>query len=595
MKLKSVSRTLICMSLCACMTTAFYGCGGNDEKIFPISNSFPEEFKETYSPSIEVVNTVEQSKTASEDTEKDPNSILHENTFDVYFDNTTGCFLGYLKTQKKNPNDLGYQMFKKTMTSFKDTFDCAGTENYKTYTLRPDEKNTLKWKEYPDNVLKDFVNESAYTSSNPSSDFALGEAPVTMWLEEVRNSDKNKTVVYISDLNENYGLLSETGTEIKEILSSDPEKDLLVISYVLPYVGEISAPTFENEGDSKSQVDTKTFDSTVYRTYYALAFGKHDTLKALCTKINEGFSSIDLEMNAHMYRDLFYSEDETITKDKSGNLIESDSYINDNPPIVNITDKDGNVISEKIAEKPSEEPQDNDDDLFADSKKEENSQQESGLENLMISEDFSKFFSDKPAEDSYLFVNTIPYRGDTGSEVSLKLENSDIYDFDSENTVIYTYVPENDGSSFRQESSETGWIKAGSNRDGIWEASINEDTISVKLSDTLSSATVPVVIVSVPVTFSYTKENISSDVINISREFRDWVESCKVPDIITSENEEQKYTKTYGFDSFIDKITGYKSMPEEGDKNSDSPDITTETENVRRINLILVSDTENQK
>ena len=103
MKLKSVSRTLICMSLCACMTTAFYGCGGNDEKIFPISNSFPEEFKETYSPSIEVVNTVEQSKTASEDTEKDPNSILHENTFDVYFDITTGCFLGYLKNRKKIP------------------------------------------------------------------------------------------------------------------------------------------------------------------------------------------------------------------------------------------------------------------------------------------------------------------------------------------------------------------------------------------------------------------------------------------------------------------------------------------------------------
>ena len=516
MKIKSASRTLICMSLCACMTATFCGCT-DDKPIFPISDSFPEEFKQTYSPSVEVVNTVEQSKTASEDTEKDPNGILRENTFDVYFDNTTGCFLGYLNTQKKNPNDLGYQMFKKAMTSFKDTFDCAGTDRYKTYTLQPDEKNALTWKEYPNNVLKDFVNDSAYTSSNPSSDFAAGEAPVTMWLEKVKNTDADKTIVYISDLNENYGLLSETGTEIKDYLSENPEKDLLVISYVLPYVGDISAPTFENEGNSKSQVNTKTFSSTVYRTYYALAFGKHDTLKALCTKINEGFSDIDLEMNAYMYHDLFYSENETVTKDKSGNIIESESYINDNPPVINITDKDGNIISENTSEEESSPEPKDDDSLFGNSNEEKDSPQESGIKNLEISEDFAKFFSDIPDRDSYMFVNTIPYKGDTDSEVFIKLENSDIYDFDFENAVIYTYIPENDGSSFTEENSETGWVKADSDRDGIWEASVNADTLSVKLSDTLSSQTVVSVIVSVPVIFSYTKENISSNVINISQ------------------------------------------------------------------------------
>ncbi|MBP3761246.1 MAG: hypothetical protein J6I55_07235 [Ruminococcus sp.] len=597
MNLKAICKKLVFVSLCAGMAGSIGGCS-SAQPVFPLS-TLPDEMKEEYNPSIDIVNTLEQSRTVTDDTEINPNSILAESSFDVYFDNTTGCFLGYVKAKEKDKNDIGYQMFSKTMTSFKDTFDCS--DSYKTYTLQPDDKKTLTWKEYATNVLKDFGNKGAYTSSDPSSDFATGQAPVTMWLDKVNSliaEGGNSTIVYISDLNENYGLLSETGTAIKDILNSNPEKDLLIISYVLPYKGEISAPTFDNEGDSKSQVDTKEFKETVNRCYYALVFGEHNTLKALCTKVEEGFRDINLPMNAYMYRDFFYSESETLTKNKSGEKIEDQNFIQNNPPVLNITDKDGNIISddevpEKKQEEKSDENNNSDDDLFGDA---ENSKDvdDSGsqkLDNLKISDDFTRFFNEKFSGESYMFINTIPNQGDLGAAVSIKLENTDIYDLDADNAVIYTYVPEaGSGSLYAEENAESGWIKSDSMKGSIWESEINDDTVSIKLTETLSSDTVPSILISVPVTFSYTKESISSDVINISQEFREWVNDCKVPDILTAENEEQKYTKTYGFDSFIDKITGYKSMPEEGNKISDAPDVVSEKETVCRVNLIVVFD-----
>ncbi|MBR1592043.1 MAG: hypothetical protein IJ666_03415 [Ruminococcus sp.] len=596
MNIKSIGRTVVSLSLCAGMTMAFCGC--SNPPIFPIA-ALPDEFKEVYDPSIEVVNTLEQSKTVTDDTERKPNDILAENSFDVYYDNTTGCFLGYINAQKKDKNDIGYQMFAKTMTSFKDTFDCASS--YTTYTLQPDDKNTLTWKEYANNVLKDFGSTVAYTSNTPTADFAAGQAPVTMWLERVRsliNDGSSSTIVYISDLNENYGLLSETGAEVKELLNSNPEKDLLIISYTLPFKGDISAPTFENEGDSKSQVDTKAFSEPVNRTYYALVFGDHITLKALCTKVEEGFRDINLPMTAYMYRDFFYSEDETVTRDKRGEKIENEDFLAANPPVINIADADGNVISdEKPEEKPQEEPEDDNDgdDLFGDGggKKEsadDGGEKPQGLENLKSSGDFSRFFGESFGSAPFMFINTVPYQGNLGAAVSLKLENSDIYDLDSENAVIYTYVAEGGGSSFDAEDTQTGWVKADSLKGDIWVASISGDTVAVKLSDTLSAETVPSILISVPVTFSYTTESVSSDIINISQEFREWVNSCKVPDILTPENEELKYTKTYGFDSFIDKITGYKSMPEEGDRISGTPETVPKSETVSRVNLVLVFD-----
>lgn len=594
MNIKSIGRVLAFISASVCIVSNFSGCSENNFK-FPIA-VLPDEVKNiTYNPNLEIINITEQSNTTGNEAEIKPNDVLANKSFDVYFDNTTGCFLGYLKAQKKDKNDVGYQMFAKTMISFKDTFDCAGS--YKTYSLQPDEKTILLWKEYPQNIFTNFGNNSAYTE-NTDSKFANNEAPVTMWLEEVKkhfDNGENSTIVYISDLNEQNGLLSQSGTAVKDILNSNPDKDLLIISYVLPYKGDISSPTFGNEGNNQSQVETKSFNENVYRNYYALAFGDHDTLSALRIKIDEGFRDISLPMNAYMYRDFFYSEKETLTRSKNGEKIESQDFINNNPPVISIADKDGNIISDGVSEKnikTETEINDNNSLFGGGNDKKDNSSENQLLQNLEISDEYKNFFGEEPQGETYMFINSIPNQGELGSEVTLRLDNSEIYDIDTENAVIYTYIPEDGGSSFDSESTETGWVKFNGTKDSIWSAEINNDSITIKLSDVLSPDTIPSIILSVPVKIYYTNETVSSEVINISQEFREWVNNCKVPDILTAENETEKYTKTYGFDSFIDKITGYKSMPEEGDKKSGTPEIITHSDDVCRVNLILVASNE---
>ena len=99
MNLKAICKKLVFVSLCAGMAGSIGGCS-SAQPVFPLS-TLPDEMKEEYNPSIDIVNTLEQSRTVTDDTEINPNSILAESSFDVYFDNTTGCFLGYVKAKEK--------------------------------------------------------------------------------------------------------------------------------------------------------------------------------------------------------------------------------------------------------------------------------------------------------------------------------------------------------------------------------------------------------------------------------------------------------------------------------------------------------------
>ncbi len=575
---KNTIRKIVLCAVLGTVATMSAGCG---DKVFPVSD-IPDILKETYSPSIAVSNNIERSMTTSDDSVTRPNDVLADNKFNIYFDNTTGCFMGYINAREKDADDIGYQMFAKTMTSFWDTFNCTGS--YRTFTLQPDDKKILFWNEYTENIFTNFANISAYTE-NSHAVFADNEAPVTMWLNEVQKgfSAGDDTVsVYISDLNEQNGLLSQTGNVIKNMLLENPEKDFLIISYVLPYKGEISAPTFGNEGNNKSQVESERFSESINRNYYTIAFGEHDTLNALKNKVQQGFSEINLDMTAYMYRDMFYTENEVRTADKNGNVIESENFISENPPVIRVIDENGNIIS---GDEEPEETEDNND-LFGGEEESDGK----GLRNLKKCGDYTEFFSEEPLGETFIYKNTIPDTGSLSAEISLKLENPDIYDFDFENASVYTYA-NGDASEFT-ENAESGWIPADGMNDSIWNVSYIEDTVKVSLSDTLTADTTPALVVSVPVKFQYTQEKKVSSVININPEFRSWVENCKTPDIINDENKEEKYAKTYGFDSFIDKITGYKAMTDGENKTSEAPETTSDSCNVCRVNLILVADEE---
>lgn len=590
MKRSIIKSAFFCMSLGVCTTLC--SCG---DKVFPIKG-LPDEMKETFSTEINVINTLEQSKTPPEDTADKPNDILGQNSFNVYFDNTTGCFMEYANVYKDDHNDIGYQMFAKTMTSFKDTLDCASS--YKTYTLQADSQKVLFWNEYSDNIFTNFGSLDAYTY-NTNAVFADDKAPVTMWLDEVKNTG-SEISVYISDLNEQNGLLSKTGTEIKELLNNNPEKDLLIISYLLPYKGEISSPTFGNEGNNKSQVESKTFEESVNRNYYALAYGDHTSLTAFRNKVRQGFNDINLDMTAYMYRDIFYNETVVETKAKNGTKIEDGNFIEQNPLLISILDSNGDVIDDvKKADPDSEskkEDNDDDDSLFGNDvvKKSDNSDSVPMLKNLERCTDYKEFFGENICGETYIFRNTVPDVGALDAEVTLRLDNSDVYDLDFENASVYTYIGDED-SGFDGENSETGWVIADESVYKNTDVLFNENTITVKLSENLSSDTVPIIAVSVPVNFSYTQERTVSDVINITSGFREWVNNCKVPDILSSENENEKFTKTYGFDSFMDKITGYKSIEDDENRIAGTSEEAPYSEKVNRINLIIVADERNKK
>ena len=591
---RKLSKTLV-MAAAVCMTFTLTGCSNGNIQL-PV-NELPAEFSESLSGNINAVSSVTLSNEVSDTSLSNPNSILMQNDISVYYDNTTGCFMEYVNLNKKDPNNLAYQMFSKTMKSFKDTFDSA--KSYKTYTLQKESDGILSWQDFSKDVFLNFGSLDTYTY-NVGGKFADDDSPINMWVRELKtNSGSNSVSVYISDLNEQNGLLTQSGKELKELLEADPEKDLLIISYVLPFKGTISSPTAENEGNGKSQVDDKKFDDIVDRNYYAVAYGSRETLTALANAVRQNFSEIGLEMDVFMYHTSFYTEDRTETAKSGGEVIDAD-FVKNTPPVYSILDGDGSTIEAAPPQEQETEPaepeeeESPEDALLGGKKKKDNgaassSSSGSGLANLDILTDVSQYINANITGTVYRFRTLIPSMGNKESAFSIKLDNADTYTLDTENASVYRVNTSGGALEESVDEAQKLWLKESDLSSIGAKVSFGTDTVKVEMSSYLENNNM--FVISIPVKFSYSQEHSVTELVGIPPEYEQLFEKCKVPDIITDSNIDEKFTKTYGFDSFMDKLTGYKAIISSGN----NPLVVNESHEkeefeavVDRLNVVVV-------
>ena len=121
------------------------------------------------------------------------------------------------------------------------------------------------------------------------------------------------------------------------------------------------------------------------------------------------------------------------------------------------------------------------------------------------------------------------------------------------------------------------------------KVSFGTDTVKVEMSSYLENNNM--FVISIPVKFSYSQEHSVTELVGIPPEYEQLFEKCKVPDIITDSNIDEKFTKTYGFDSFMDKLTGYKAIISSGN----NPLVVNESHEkeefeavVDRLNVVVV-------
>ena len=238
---------------------------------------------------------------------------------------------------------------------------------------------------------------------------------------------------------------------------------------------------------------------------------------------------------------------------------------------------------------------------------------------LDLCTDYSEFFKKKPTGETYIFRSLEQTgMGGRNTEISVKLENTDLYTLDLENAVIYAYnAIDNDFKRNNKvndlddmnDNAENEEIDNAENMDSVWvtssgsdisgiQVSFDIDTVKIQMDDCLESDKIPtpVLMVSVPIRFSYVQESSSSEVTDIPDSIVEWVNTCTVPNILTDANQEEMYTKTYDFDSFMDKLTGYKAIVDSGNNLFEKLlDSGTEefSETVNRLNIIIVADERN--
>lgn len=412
--------------------------------------------------------------------------------------------------------------------------------------------------------------------------------------------------MYISDFNEQNGLLSKSGKNLKELLDSNPDCDLLIISYVLPFKGTISSPTLKNEGDGKSQVESKEFKDIVDRNFYAAAFGDRESLSALSNVIKQKFGEIGLNMDTFMYRTSCYTEKIGETVNCKGEKISSD-YTETSPPLLSILNSDGNAVNignteedaAEVIEDEKEEKGDIEEELLG-GKDKEGKKSKSGSsadaisENIELCNDYSEYLALKPNGYTYIFKSIVPDIGGKNAEFAMKLDNSDIYSLDMDNAKVCSYNSKTASSLEGGENIEKWVYDADLSKLGV-QVIFEEDTVKIKMSDCLSSK--ETVIISIPVKFSYSQNTVTRDIMFISDEYADFAERCKVPDIITEENENERFTKTYGFDNFIDKLTGYKAIVNSGQNQLVLNEVSETNDldmTVGKLNIIIVPDKKNK-
>ncbi len=585
------------LALCASflnVSVLFAGCS-EIIKVQPVAPV--EELAENIAPQLDIVNSIEKSNDVPPETVSNPNDILRKKNFKIYFDNTTGCFKGYADLYQKDPQDPTYQAFAQTMKAFREAF-----ETFTSYTLQPGQDAVHQWTENSQ-IFSNFGVSDSYT--NGRGIIPAETSPMNMMLPDVEQSFQKKddsVFVYISDLNEQNGRLPDASVKIKELMEKYPDKDVLIISYDMAFRGTISAATAELEGNSSRQVDSRTFDDTINRKYYIVAFGDHVTLSALLTSIGNNFQEIGVEMQSFLYRDTFYTKKETQTLAPDNQVMQED-FFSAYAPKFSILDGKGNVVDLTAPEAPPADapPADPLGDLDAldnldqlDPGNENPPDASAPLVNLELCHDPAEIFTEKITGDSYIFRSLKPDYGSEEAEFGIRLDNADVYTLDTQNAVIYTYQ-NTDDSGMSEDASTFSWILAEGgaadlNAYGI-SLIFDGDTTKLKLNQTLSAEqNIPLCVVSIPLNFSYRQETTVKDVTVLPEGFTDWVNSCKAGAAGTDE----AYTKTYAFDSFMDKLTGYRALSDSEElvnAEDKTVDLLPETpELVDRLNIIIAAD-----
>lgn len=620
--------SLLSLLMCCCCMVS--GCGSEPFK-YPIAD-MPEAAKTLNIDEVNIIND-----TSSSELDYDQaNVILGNNSVNVYYDNSQGCFMSYAKA---DANADMKNMFQQTMRSFRSAFDCS--KSYKSYVTQGDSKqNRLVWKELATtskNVFDDYTNMDIYTPTWASYDYAPDKSPITMWLDIVQSNinkgeDADKSIsVYMSDLNENGGQLADAGKKVKEILNSAPESELdfLIMSFVLPYTGSISGYSIEKDGNSKDKDVTYDVKGLVDRYYYALAFGTHEELAMLDYKIKEGFSGIEsstgksLNVKSYLYRDIFYSQTETITYDYKNNPVTDADFTKNNPAQYVLNDGKGNAVETASKSEVKDDAVSSEaggDDLFEDlgnnaepeilltgdmfddggNQKSggddvfgENNAQKQILPNLeVLSEEALKsYIEEKAAGTVYSYKYILPVSGNEW-KCGYTLENSDYYEFDTENAVSYVYVPQGDKNDVMVTGEEaSGWLSGETLKERGIDVEITSDNVVVGSSGSLNGVK-PAVVVSIPVVFNYNVVNTHYERKQVDQELIDWVNRCNIPDQIEKGKEYERLTHTLFFDQFIDKITdGYKNISEAGQKKEvKTDDPVSYTAVVDKLNIIIVAE-----
>lgn len=548
-------------------------------------DTLPTELSENYTYELNVTNESEKDNGVNSDANVDPSAILSNQEFNVYYDNTIGCFMGYAKMYEKAPDSRSYETYRQSMTSYRYSFDVS--KNYTTFTLQPNASGYLCWQEYKQNIFKNFTDLNAYTERTGGV-FDANDAPITLWTSTVRDALKEgskKTFVYISDLNEQNGLLTSSAKVIKEIMVQYPDKDFLIMPYKLAFKGKISIAASEGEGNLSDSTKEHIFDKEVERNYYALAIGDRDVISAFYKSVSQQFGKVDLTTDKFVYRDYCFTETSTKAVSVNGEKIEPETL------------KKTPAVFENLAEKTDEEAPEEEakDDIFG---APAGSAEGSSIVGI---DDLSDVFTNVPTGKTYAYQSNMVSMNASGGEISLKLMNSDLYNLDTDNASIYVYN-NNKADRFADTSDDTVWLKPDDmlNPADNVKISFTEDTVNVTLDKFLSTSPgqIPAIIVSVPVKLAYTQSTQEMEVTEITG-LKEFADNYTVP-AITNGDPKLKFTKTYGFDEFMTTLIDYESIESSGltrkeeilesEKNTS----VDADEVVDRLNIIIVANQNNK-
>jgi len=522
----------------------------NKSGLYPI-DTLPDELSESFSYTLDVTNETQKDNTVDANAEVDPSTILNNHDFNVYYDNTIGCFMDYVKMYESAPNSKSYETYRQSMTSYRYAFDVS--KKYKTYTLQPDGSGYLCWQEYKKNIFSNFTDLNAYTLKTGGT-FAESEAPITLWTKTVSDALKDgskTTFVYISDLNEQNGLLTSSAKVIKDMMNKYPEKDFLIMPYTLAFKGKISVASSEGEGDLSDSTKEHVFDKEVQRNYYALAIGDRDVISAFYREVSQQFAKVELTTDKFLFRDYCFTEINTRAVASNGEIIVPDTLEKMPAQFENLAAK-----SDEEEQEPENEGKN---DMFG-------APAGSGdASSIVLIDKITDYFTNTPTGKTFAYESNMVSMNASGGEISLKLNNSDMYYLDTDNASVYVYN-NNKADRFADTSDSTVWLTPDDILRPAKDVTVGftEDTVNVTLDRFLSASAgeVPAVIVSVPIKFSYTQSTQEMVVTEITG-LKEFSEKYTVP-AITNGDAELKFTKTYGFDEFIRTLIDYESIGSSG-------------------------------